>query len=72
MSDNELDAELLALAGDDSSDDERTDNRAAQRSSPLRACRSVLRARPLSTPSRCRAKAKGPFICCCNTKTKKG
>lgn len=35
MSDNELDAELLALAGDDSSDDERTDNRAAQRSSPF-------------------------------------
>jgi RNA polymerase-associated protein RTF1 len=35
MSDNELDAELLALAGDDSSDDERSDNRQAQPSSPF-------------------------------------
>ncbi|KAI4720407.1 hypothetical protein E4T48_03354 [Aureobasidium sp. EXF-10727] len=35
MSDNELDAELLALAGDDSSDDERTDNRQPQPSSPF-------------------------------------
>lgn len=34
MSDTELDAELLALAGDDSSDDERSDTRLRQSRSP--------------------------------------
>ncbi|KAI5208240.1 hypothetical protein E4T39_01589 [Aureobasidium subglaciale] len=50
MSDNELDAELLALAGDDSSDDERTDNRAAQRSSPFE--HAALSSEPDRSPPR--------------------
>ncbi|KAH0292932.1 hypothetical protein M436DRAFT_60324 [Aureobasidium namibiae CBS 147.97] len=50
MSDNELDAELLALAGDDSSDDERSDNRQAQPSSPFE--HAALSSEPDRSPPR--------------------
>lgn len=50
MSDNELDAELLALAGDDSSDDERPDNRQTQPSSPFE--HTALSSEPDRSPPR--------------------
>ncbi|KAG9834475.1 plus-3-domain-containing protein, partial [Aureobasidium melanogenum] len=50
MSDNELDAELLALAGDDSSDDERPDNRQTQPSSPFE--HAALSSEPDRSPPR--------------------